>query len=100
MGHIGKFELSGIPPARRGVPQIEVSFDIDSNGILCVTAEDKTTGKKQDIKITNDHNRLSKDDIDRMVEEAERFKQDDEKIRSKLESKSKLENYCYQLKDT
>jgi molecular chaperone DnaK (HSP70) len=66
---LGKFELSGIPPAPRGVPQINVMFDIDANGILNVTAEDKTTGKKSKITITNDKGRLSKDDIERMVQE-------------------------------
>lgn len=66
---LGKFELSGIPPAPRGIPQINVMFDIDANGILNVTAEDKTTGKKNKITITNDKGRLSKDDIERMVQE-------------------------------
>merc|ERR1711959_269704 len=71
---LGKFELGGIPPAPRGVPQIEVTFDIDANGILNVSAEDKTTGKKKaNITITNDKGRLSKDDIERMVREAEQF---------------------------
>jgi heat shock protein 1/8 len=71
---LGKFELSGIPPAPRGVPQIEVTFDIDANGILNVSASDKTTGKSNRITITNDKGRLSKEEIDRMVEEAEKYK--------------------------
>jgi L1 cell adhesion molecule like protein len=71
---LGKFELSGIPPAPRGVPQVEVTFDIDANGILNVSASDKTTGKSNRITITNDKGRLSKEEIDRMVEEAEKYK--------------------------
>ena len=71
---LGKFELSGIPPAPRGVPQIEVTYDIDANGILNVSAVDKSTGRENKITITNDKGRLSKDDIDRMVREAERYK--------------------------
>merc|ERR1711877_73995 len=74
---LGKFELSGIPPAPRGVPQIEVTFDIDANGILNVSAEDKTTGKKNNITIINDKGRLSKDDVERMVAEAEKYKAED-----------------------
>ena len=75
---LGKFELSGIPPAPRGVPQINVCFDIDANGILNVGAEDKSTGKSNKITITNDKGRLSKEDIERMVQEAEKYKQEDE----------------------
>ena len=71
---LGKFELSGIPPAPRGVPQIEVTFDIDANGILNVSASDKTTGKSNRITITNDKGRLSKEEIERMVSEAEKYK--------------------------
>ena len=97
---LGKFELSGIPPAPRGVPQIEVSFDLDANGILNVTAVEKGTGKSQKITITNDSNRLSKEDVERMVNEAERFKKDDEEIREKIETRNKLEGYCYQMRQT
>jgi len=97
---LGKFELSGIPPAPRGVPQIEVTFDIDANGILNVSAEDKTTGKKNKITITNDKGRLSKDDIERMVQEAEKYKADDEKNREKIEAKNALENYAYSLRNS
>ena len=98
--HLGKFELSGLPPAPRGVPQIEVSFDVDANGILNVSAEDKSTGKKEKITITNDKGRLDKDEIDQMVKDAETFKDDDEKNKLRIESKNKLESYIYGLKDS
>jgi len=97
---LGKFELSGIPPAPRGVPQIEVTFDIDANGILNVSAEDKTTGKKNKITITNDKGRLSKEQIERMVAEAEKNKVTDEANRKKVESKNGLENYAYSMRNT
>ena len=97
---LGQFELSGIPPMPRGQPQIEVTFDVDANGILTVSAEEKTTGKKQNITITNDGSRLSADDIEKMVEEAERFKEEDEKIRKLQEARNKFENYLYQMKQT
>jgi L1 cell adhesion molecule like protein len=97
---LGKFELSGIPPAPRGVPQIEVTFDIDANGILNVSAEDKTTGNKNKITITNDKGRLSKDQIEKMVKEAEQYKAEDEKNREKIESKNQLENYTYSLRNS
>merc|ERR1711991_1111456 len=85
---LGKFELSGIPPAPRGVPQIEVTFDIDANGILNVSAADKSTGKENKITITNDKGRLSKEEIERMVNDAEKFKADDEKQRDRISSKN------------
>ncbi|BFU23366.1 heat shock protein 70 putative [Entamoeba histolytica] len=97
---LGKFELTGIPPAPRGVPQIEVTFDIDANGILNVSAEDKTTGKKNKITITNDKGRLSKEQIDKMVAEAEKFKAEDDKMKQRVEAKNKLENFCYSVKNT
>jgi len=97
---LGKFELSGIPPAPRGVPQIEVTYDIDANGILNVSAEDKTTGNKNKITITNDKGRLSKDQIDRMVREAEQYKNEDEKNKKRIEAKNGLENYAFSLKNT
>jgi len=97
---LGKFELSGIPPAPRGVPQIEVTFDLDTNGILNVSAVDKASGNKNKITITNDKGRLSKSEIERMVSEAEKYSKDDEKAREKVEAKNALENYAYSLKNT
>jgi L1 cell adhesion molecule like protein len=97
---LGKFELSGIPPAPRGVPQITVTFDIDANGILNVSAEDRSTGKSSRITITNDKGRLSKEEIERMVSDAEKFKAEDEEIRKKVEAKNALENLCYSVKNT
>ncbi|RCH97739.1 ATPase with role in protein import into the ER, partial [Rhizopus azygosporus] len=95
---LGKFELSGIAPAPRGVPQIEVTFEIDANGILKVSAADKASGKSESITITNDKGRLSQEDIDRMVKEAEEFAEEDKAIRERTESKNKLENYIYTIK--
>jgi L1 cell adhesion molecule like protein len=97
---LGKFELSGIPPAPRGVPQITVCFDIDANGILNVSAEDKTTGQKNKITITNDKGRLSKDEIEKMVQEAEKYKSEDEDHKKKIEAKNGLENYAYNMRNT
>ncbi|KAF8564096.1 hypothetical protein P879_09024 [Paragonimus westermani] len=97
---LGKFELSGIPPAPRGVPQIEVTFDIDANGILNVSAVDKSTGKQNKITITNDKGRLSKQDIDRMVSEAEKYKAEDEGNRERVAAKNGLESYAYSMKQT
>merc|ERR1712144_199698 len=95
---LGKFELSGIPPAPRGVPQIEVTFDIDANGILNVSACDKSSGKVQKITITNDKGRLSKEDIEKMVSDAEKFKDDDNKAKQRVQAKNELESYTYQMK--
>jgi len=97
---LGKFELGGIPPAPRGVPQVEVTFDIDANGVLNVTAEEKGAGKKSNITITNDKGRLSKDDIDRMVREAEQYADEDAKAKERIDAKNSLESYCYQMKNT
>lgn len=97
---LGKFELSGIPPAPRGVPQIEVTFDIDANGILNVSAVDKSTGKQNKITITNDKGRLSKDEIERMVQEAEKYKEDDEKQKERIKAKNDLESFAFNLKQT
>ncbi|KAK0543296.1 Hsp70 chaperone [Tilletia horrida] len=97
---LGKFELSGIPPAPRGVPQIEVTFDVDANSILNVSAADKTTGKSQKITITNDKGRLSKDDIERMVSEAEKFKAEDEAATARISAKNGLESYAYNLRNS
>ncbi|VDO16326.1 unnamed protein product [Rodentolepis nana] len=97
---LGKFELSGIPPAPRGVPQIEVTFDIDANGILNVSAVDKSTGKANKITITNDKGRLSKEEIERMVNDAEKFRQEDEKQRDRVAAKNGLESYAFSMKST
>ncbi|XP_005951997.1 heat shock cognate 71 kDa protein [Haplochromis burtoni] len=97
---LGKFELTGIPPAPRGVPQIEVTFDIDANGILNVSAVDKSTGKENKITITNDKGRLSKEDIERMVQEAEQFRAEDEVQREKVTAKNSLESLAFNMKST
>jgi heat shock protein 5 len=96
---LGKFELTGIPPAPRGVPQIEVSFELDANGILKVTAGDKGTGKSETITITNDKGRLTTEEIDRMVAEAEMFAEEDKATREKIEARNGLENYAFSLKN-
>jgi heat shock protein 5 len=96
---LGKFDLTGIPPAPRGVPQIEVTFEIDVNGILRVTAEDKGTGNKNNIVINNDQNRLSPQDIDRMINDAEKFAEEDKKVKEKVEARNELEGYAYSLKN-
>merc|ERR1711962_195026 len=98
--NLGKFDLTGIPPAPRGVPQIEVTFDIDANGILNVSAADKSTGKSSKITITNDKGRLSKDEIERMVSDAEKFKNDDAKQKERISAKNGLESYCFNMKTT
>ena len=92
---LGKFELSGIPPAPRGVPQVEVTFDVNADGILNVNALDKTSGKSEKITITNDKGRLSSDDIERMVSEAEKFKEEDDINLKRIEAKNKFEGYLY-----
>jgi heat shock 70kDa protein 1/2/6/8 len=97
---LGKFQLDGIPPAPRGTPQIKISFDVDSNGILNVKAEDQNSGKSSNITITNDKGRLSKEEIEKMVKDAEEFKADDEKIQQRIEAKNKLENFLYGAKST
>jgi len=96
---LGKFELKDIPPAPRGVPQIEVTFEIDVNGILKVSAEDKGTGKSESITIKNDSGRLSEEEIERMVAEAEQFAEEDKLLKEKIESKNTLENYLYTIKN-
>merc|ERR1711910_63923 len=97
---LGKFDLTGIPPAPRGVPQIEVTFDIDANGILNVSAADKSTGKQNKITITNDKGRLSKEEIERMVNDAEKFKEEDNKQKDRISAKNGLESYCFNMKTT
>ena len=97
---LGKFDLTGIPPAPRGVPQVEVTFDIDANGILNVSAVDKSTGKENKITITNDKGRLSKEDIERMVQDADKYKEEDDIQREKVAAKNSLESYTYNMKST
>jgi len=97
---LGKFELTGIPPAPRGVPQIEVTFDIDANGILNVSASEKTTGRENKITITNDKGRLSKEEIERMVKDAEKYKGEDDKQRDRIHAKNQLESYAFNMKST
>jgi len=97
---LGKFELSGLPPAPRGVPQIDVTFDIDANGIMNVSATDKSTGKENKIRITNEKGRLSKEDIEKMVKDAEKYKNEDEQMREKVQTRNGLEAYCFQMKQT
>merc|ERR1719231_395417 len=97
---LGKFELGGIPPAPRGVPQVEVTFEIDANGILQVGAEDKGTGKAEKITITNDKGRLSQEEIERMVNEAKEFEEEDRKLKEKIDAKNALESYIYNIKNT
>lgn len=97
---LGTFELGNIPPAPRGVPQIEVSFDIDANGILQVTAEDKGTGNKNKITITNDKGRLSKEQIEQMLKDAEKFKAEDQVSKERIEAKNELENFVYNMRST
>jgi len=97
---LGKFELTGIPPAPRGVPQIEVTFEIDANGILQVSAADKGTGKQEKITITADKGRLSQDEIERMVKEAEEFAEEDKKVHGRINARNGLESYLYNLKNT
>merc|ERR1719327_2428356 len=96
---LGKFELGGIPPAPRGVPQVEVTFEIDVNGVLRVAAEDKGAGSKESITISNDQNRLTPEDIERMVEDAEKFADEDKALKEKVEARNELEGYLYGLKN-
>jgi len=97
---LGTFSLDGLPPMPRGVPQIEVTYDIDANGILNVSAVEKSTGKENKITITNDADRLSKEEIDRMVSDGEKFKEDDEKLKNNIDAKNELENYVYSVKSS
>lgn len=96
---LGTFDLTGIAPAPRGVPQIEITFDIDANGILNVSAVDKASGKSEKITITNDTNRLSQDEIEKMIKEAEKYKAEDDALKEKIEAKNQLESTCYSLKN-
>merc|ERR1712232_301204 len=97
---LGQFELTGIPPSPRGVPQIEVTFEVDANGILHVAAEDKGTGKAEKITITAEKGRLSDDEIERMVQEAEQYAEEDRKVEERIDARNGLESYLYNLKNT
>merc|ERR550514_2522665 len=97
---LGAFDLSGIPPAPRGQPQIEVSFEIDGNGILTVGAHDKGTGKKEKITITNDKGRLTEEEIERMIQEAEEYAEEDKLLKEKVDARNQLETYCYNMKNS
>jgi len=97
---LGKFQLEGIPPMPRGVPQIDVTFDIDANGILNVSAVEKSTGKEQKITISNDKGRMSAEDIERLVAEAERYKAEDDANKARVEAKNALENYAFQIRNS
>ncbi|RLN18513.1 luminal-binding protein 4-like [Panicum miliaceum] len=97
---LGRFDLTGIPPAPRGVPQIEVTFEVDENGILHVTAADKAGGRSKSITITNDKGRLSQEEIDRMVREAEEFAEEDHRVRERVDARNRLENYVYRMRAT
>lgn len=95
---LGTFNLTGIPPAPRGVPKIEVTFDLDANGILNVSAKEISTGKSERITIKNDKGRLSKEDIDKMLKEAEMYRQEDEKQRERVSARNQLESYVFSVK--
>lgn len=97
---LGKFDLDGIAPAPRGVPQIEVTYELDANGILHVAARDKASARKNNITINNDKGRLSQSEIDRMIAEAEKYKEADQAQMDKIKAKQELENYCHQILDT
>jgi len=98
--NLGKFDLNGIPPAPKGVPQIEVTFEIDENSILTVSANDKGTGKKETITITNDKGRLTKEEIDQMIKDSEKFAEEDKAIKEKIDARNQFENYIYQMKNS
>lgn len=98
--NLGKFDMTGIPPAPKGVPQIEVTFEIDENSILTVSAADKGTGKKETITIENDGGRLSKEEIERMIKESEQYAEEDKAIKDKIDAKNQFENYIYQMKNS
>jgi len=97
---LGKFELTGIPPAPRGQPQIEVTFEIDSNGILNVHAEDKGTGKSEKITITNDKGRLTEEEIERMIKEAEQFADEDKKVKERVDARNAFDGYVHSMRST
>merc|ERR1712046_125223 len=98
--NLGKFDMNGIPPAPKGVPQIEVTFEIDENSMLTVSANDKGTGKKETITITNDKGRLTKEEIDQMIKDSEKFAEEDKAIKEKIDARNQFENYIYQMKNS
>merc|ERR1719163_859049 len=95
---LGKFNLEGIPPAPRGTPQIEVTFDVDANGIMNINATEKGTGKSNSMTIKSEKGRLGEEEIERLVKEAEKYKAEDDQIKKKIEAKNGLETYCYTIK--
>ena len=97
---LGEFNLNGIPPMPRGIPQIEITYDVDANGILNVSAVEKSSGKSEKITVTNDKGRLSKEEVDRMVAEAEKYKEEDKEAREKVDARNSLESYSYQVKNS
>ena len=97
---LGKFDLTGIPPAARGVPQIEVTFEIDENSILTVTGVEKGVGKAETISITNDKGRLTKEEIEQMIEDAEKFAEEDKIVKEKIDARHALQNYIYTMRNT
>lgn len=98
--NLGKFDMTGIPPAPKGVPQIEVTFEIDENSILTVSASDKGTGKKEAITITNESGRLTKEEIEQMIADSEKYADEDKAIKEKIDAKNSFENYIYQMKSS
>ena len=98
--NLGKFDLGGIPPAPKGVPQIEVTFEIDENSLLTVSANDKGTGKKETITITNDKGRLTKEQIDAMIADSQKYEAEDKAIKERIDTKNQFENYIYQMKNS
>merc|ERR1712100_574296 len=98
--NLGKFDMTGIPPAPKGVPQIEVTFEIDENSILTVSAADKGTGKKETITITNDKGRLTKEEIEAMIADSEKYAEEDKAVKEKIDAKNSFENYIYQMKNS
>ena len=97
---LGKFDVNGIPPAPRGVPQIDVTFEIDENSILTVSATEKGTGKTESISITNDKGRLTKEEIEQMIADAEKFADEDKLIKERVDAKHQLDNYIHQMRNT
>jgi len=97
---LGKFDMTGIPPAPRGTPKIDVTFEIDENSILTVSAKETGSGKVESISITNDKGRLTKEEIERMVADAEKFADEDKALKEKIDAKHQLENYIYQMRNT